>query len=60
MRGLVLTAPSKDDDAYELARLDTVEHVVRRQFEDDVRDVENCIWLSLCLFLDKYGVRENL
>lgn len=43
MREFVLTAPSKDDDTYELARLDTVEHVVRRQLEDDVRDVENCI-----------------
>lgn len=60
MRELVLTAPSKDDDTYELARLDTVEHVVRRQFEDDVRDVENCMWLSLCLFVDKYGVCEKL
>lgn len=38
---LILTAPSEHDDTYELARLDTVEHVVRRQFEDDIRDVEN-------------------
>jgi hypothetical protein len=40
-RQVILTAPSEDDNTYELARLDTVEHVVRRQFEDDVRDVEH-------------------
>lgn len=37
----VLTAPSEYYNTYKLARLYTVEDVVCRQFENDVRDVED-------------------
>jgi hypothetical protein len=42
---IVLTAPSEKNDTYKLARLDTVEHIVRRQFEYDVRDVKDYLRL---------------
>lgn len=60
MREVALTAPSEDDDTYELARLDTVEHVVCRQLEDDVRNVENYMWLSLCLLVYENRMRAKL